>query len=393
MKLSILIITLLSVHTAIYAQPAERVLEEIRKNNTTLRALEMQFEAEGIGLRTGLTPSDPELEYNYLWGDPSVTGNRTDIILTQDFDFPTAYFHRNRIASARRQQLKTGYNERLLEVMYNARLLLTDLIHHNALDREYEQRLANAGAIAEAYTSRLEEGEGTLPDLNRARLNHLNLAKAAALNRAERQDILSRLAALNGGRQIEFTADYHPPATIPADFDTWYAAAEIDNPSLQWFREETGISRTQERLTRAMSLPGFHAGYMSETIGAEQFRGITAGISIPLWENRNRLSHARARTGALEYALADRSLQYYNQLRADYQRVEALQESLSGYREALQEYDNIPLLKKALDLGEISLTEYILELALYYDTVDLMLETERMIHRALNGLYRHRHPR
>lgn len=35
------------------------------------------------------------------------------------------------------------------------------------------------------------------------------------------------------------------------------------------------------------------------------------------------------------------------------------------------------LLKKALDAGEISLLEYILEIGLYYDTVNQALEAER----------------
>jgi outer membrane protein, heavy metal efflux system len=390
MKPAILIITLLSVHVLAHAQmTAEMVLEEIRKNNTTLRALDRQLEAEGINLRTGLTPPDPEVEYNYLWGNPALLGNRTDIIITQSIDFPTAYLHRSRIAGARRHQLELEYSGRILEVMYSARLLLADLIHHNALEREYRHRLTHAGALVDAYRQRLDQGEGTLPDLNRARLRQLNLEKEAALNQTERQTILSELAALNGGQAIEFTADIYPVMTIPGDFDLWYGEAEEANPALQWYREETGISRTQERLTRATSLPGFHAGYMSETVGAEHFRGITAGISIPLWENRNRLSHARARTDALEYVVADRQLLYYNQLRTDYLRAVTLRESLAGYREALQEYDNIPLLKKALELGEISLTEYTLELAIYYDTVDMIMETERMIHRALTGLYRH----
>jgi hypothetical protein len=47
------------------------------------------------------------------------------------------------------------------------------------------------------------------------------------------------------------------------------------------------------------------------------------------------------------------------------------------YRKSLETANSSDLLKKALDAGEISLLDYILEIGLYYDTVNQALEAER----------------
>jgi hypothetical protein len=50
---------------------------------------------------------------------------------------------------------------------------------------------------------------------------------------------------------------------------------------------------------------------------------------------------------------------------------------LGEYKEALEVTNNRELLKKALDKGQLSLINYLLELSVYYETIDKYLETER----------------
>ena len=56
------------------------------------------------------------------------------------------------------------------------------------------------------------------------------------------------------------------------------------------------------------------------------------------------------------------------------------------YRQSLATVNNTDLLKKALDAGEISLLDYILEMGLYYNTVNQMLEAERDYQKAFAEL-------
>lgn len=136
-----------------------------------------------------------------------------------------------------------------------------------------------------------------------------------------------------------------------------------------------------------MGLPKFKAGYMSEKVVGERFQGITVGVSIPLWENKNRVRQAKAQVRAAETALEDTKTQFYNRLQNLFMRSSGLQENASRYRNSLLSYSNDVLLKRALDSGEISLLNYLLEIEYYYDAMNKVLESERDLGLSLAELW------
>ena len=89
----------------------EEVLAEIEQNNTTLSALRKSADVEKIGNKTGLFPENPEVEFGYLWGNPSAIGTRTDVSISQAFDFPTAYKYRNDISEIKNEQVELDYEK------------------------------------------------------------------------------------------------------------------------------------------------------------------------------------------------------------------------------------------------------------------------------------------
>ena len=76
----------------------KNVLQSVEEGSTTLRALHEQALARKAENHTGLTPADPEVEFGYLWAHPSAGGNRKDVAFRQQFDFPTAYVERAKLA-------------------------------------------------------------------------------------------------------------------------------------------------------------------------------------------------------------------------------------------------------------------------------------------------------
>ena len=69
-----------------------------------------------------------------------------------------------------------------------------------------------------------------------------------------------------------------------------------------------------------------------------------------------------------------------------YNRAFGLKLTADNYRKSLINVNNTDLLKKALDAGEISLLEYMVEIGLYYDTVNQALEAERDYQKAFAEL-------
>jgi outer membrane protein TolC len=125
---------------------------------------------------------------------------------------------------------------------------------------------------------------------------------------------------------------------------------------------------------------------MSEKIIGQHYQGITLGISIPLWENKNTVKYAKAQSTALQGIVADNKLNFYHQLKIQHARAISLQQTVNDYRRQIEIYDNSVFIEKALQKGEISLTDYILELTNYYGSVNKLLEAELEMNQAIAEL-------
>lgn len=357
------------------------VLTGIEKNNTTLSALRKNADAGKIGNKTGIYLQNPEIEFNYLWGNPSSIGNRTDFSIKQAFDFPTAYGIKNQLSDIKNEQVELEYRKQQKTVLFEARNVCIELIYANALKSELKKRLVNAERIANSYKARFDAGDANIMEFNKAQLNLLNLNNQIELVNVEQNALLSELTRLNGGVAIDFTESEFQVLAISPDFETWYAQAEQNHPVLNWLKQEIEISKKQISLNKALSLPKIQTGYMSETVVGQQFRGVSIGVSVPLWENRNTVKYAKANAIGLEAVVADNKIQLYNQLKNLHTKAINLQQNVTEYRSRLQKFNSSDLLKKALDKGEISLIEYSMELAFYYESADKILEMEKQLHK------------
>ncbi len=355
----------------------DSVLHSIEANSTTLQALKQQTEAQKLGNRTGIYLANPEIGFGYLWGNPSSTGNRTDFSVTQSFDFPTAYAHKSKVANGRNLIADYEYERMRKELLLQAGTVCVNLVYCNALKTELDKRLQHARNIAAAWQERFARGDADILERNKAQLNLLNARKASEANNIERAALLAELQRLNGGQSVTFDDTTYPVYAIPQDFEQWYAQAQQRNPNLQAATQEIEISKQQVKLSRSMSLPKFSAGYMSEAILGTMLQGPTVGVSIPLWENKNTIKQAKAQTAAWQNIETDTRIQFYNSLKTQYAKATSLQTMVTDYRKAIQTTSNADLLKKALDMGQLSLINYIMELTIYYDAVDNVLQAER----------------
>ena len=378
MKKLIINVLLISTGFSATAQNGyDSVLQQIEANSTTLSALREQMEAQKTGNRMGIYLANPEVEFNYLWGNPTPIGNRTDIAVRQSFDFPTAYAHRSKIAGLQNANAELAYKAERINVLLSAKQTCIELVYYNALAKEYAVRLQNAERIAATYQSKLDKGDANVLESNKAQINLTTVQTETAQIEAGRRALLSELKRLNGGKEIVFPDKIYPAKVLPADFEDWYTAAEAKSPVLQYISGQLAINRQEVKLNQAMGLPKFSAGYMSEKIVGEHFQGLTVGVSIPLWENKNRVKEAKAQVRVAESVLDDNKVQFYNRLQSLHIKASALRQNAQKLRQSLSDYNNEPFLKKALDAGEISLLNYLLEIEYYYDTVNKVLQAER----------------
>jgi outer membrane protein TolC len=385
-KIIIALISIIVFQVSLSAQSdIDSVLAQIERNNTTLVALQNRAEADKIGNKTGKYLQNPEIEFNYLWGN-DITGNRTDFAATQAFDFPTAYSYKNQISDIKNEQVELEYQKKRKELLLNARFVCYELIYNNAVRAEFTKRLNHAQSIANAYKSKLDVGETNILEYNKAQLNLLNLSKEMEVLAIEQEALQAELTRLNGGIQIIFSEKEFQITVLPTDFEQWYIQAEQSNPLLNWLKKEVELSQKQISLNKALSMPKVQAGYMSESVVGQDFKGVTVGLSIPLWENKNTVKYAKANAIALENTASDNKMQLYSHLKVLHTKAISLQNNVSDYQSKLQLFNNSDLLKKALDKGEITLINYILELSIYYESVNNLLILERDMNKTIAEL-------
>ena len=344
------------------------------------------MKAQKLGNKTGIYLSDPDVAFGYLWGTPSNIGTRKDFSVTQTFDIPTITGMKSRLANNKNQLVELQYASERINLLLEAKQYAIDLIYYNGLKKELEIRLRHAQTIADAYKQRLDRGDASILEYNKVQLNLSTVQGEMSRVEVERNTLLSELKHLNGGIEILLEENNYSPASLPADFEEWYLSAEQKNPLLQYVKQQIEVSRKEVKLNKAMRFPKFSAGYSLEKTLGQKYQGANIGISIPLWENKNRVKQAKAGVIAAQTREQESKQQFYNRLQNLYMRANGLQQTAAGYRKSLQSLNNTDLLMKALDVGEINLLNYIVEIGLYYDTVNQTLAAERDFEKALADL-------
>jgi Outer membrane protein len=375
-KIYIYLLTCL-VWTAQAQNNITEIVESIKQNNPTLNALREKVEADKIGNKTGINLANPEVEVGYLWGNPSAIGSRKDLNVTQSFDFPTAYRYKSQLSKSQNRQVDIAYMEQENMILKQARELCVELVYRNRMNTELTKRYHHTKELLESYSKLFEKGEVNIIEYNKVKLDFLKAEKVLEINKVEKSTYEAELKRLNGKQFVNTDITEYEDYLLPSDFDTWLAMVKEKKPALLYMRQDIEISRKQEQLTKAMNLPKFTAGYTSERIPGETFQGVSVGISIPLWENRNTLKHRKAQTIALQTIQADTEQQYAVSMRSLYEKTRKLSILLNDYKEVLASSNSEELLKKAFDKGQLSLVNYLLELSSFYDATDQYFETER----------------
>jgi outer membrane protein TolC len=367
-------------------QHIDEVLQSVAQQNTTLAMLRENTRAQQLENRTGIFLPGPEIGFNYLWGAPQATGNRTDISVTQTFDFAVILGLRSKTARQQNVLLDLEYRTGLMNVLLEARLYCIEVVYYNALKKALALRLQHAETMASSYRERLDRGDVSVLEYNKAQLNLATVQAEASRTAVEQKAALQALQRLNGGVAVTLDDDSYAGAVLPGSFDAWFEAAASKSPVLEAVNGEVALRRQQVGLAQAGNWPALSAGYMSERVPGETFQGVTLGLSIPLWGNKNRTKQAKAAVRAAESKQADVRLQLYAHLQSVYDRAAGLHDIAAAARRSLQMLNNTALLQKALDAGEISLLDYLVEVGLYYDTVTQALEAERDCEKAVAEL-------
>ncbi len=388
-RITIYIISCLFIQTSVAQIGVDSVMKQVERNNKSINANKKYWNAKREEYKTGLTPYDPLVEYDYMWGSPVGAGNQRDFSVTQRLDFPTAYKRKKELSGQQIAQTELKQQVHRQNILLEAKLLILQVIYLNKKGVELNRRLINTQNLVNDYQKKFDKGDATILDINKAKLQLLNIQNEAGLSENERQVILTKISELNGGLPVVITDTIYPslPPSIP-DFETLDSIIEANDPIIKVYEQEKRIWEQQIALQKAMNLPKIETGYHSQGILGQSYRGFHAGIVIPLWENKNKPNAAKsnldyvnsiAETHILEHRLENK--QYYEQL-------DIREKMLQEYKQLLSSLNNTALLNKALALGQITIIQYFYDESFYFTAYDKYLQAEWEYQQAVGRLFK-----
>ncbi len=355
----------------------DAVLENISKNNKTLIAERQYREALSLQYRTGLTLNNPSLNYEYLTGTPASAGDQNEFTATQSFDFPTAYSKKKQVSDNKLEllQYQGAYQEK--NILLQARKVCLELIYRNKMQLHLEAKKDNAKNVLASFQKLLEIGEGNILDLNKAKLQWIEAQRSYEENTVALNNLNQKLVELNGGSAIKLESRDYPILPTLAPYDQLANEYVNGDPMRASMDQQKQVSLKEVELSKAMSLPKFEAGYRYVGVPEQEFHGFHAGITIPLWENKNKVKMQKAMMVYSDLQLQDHVNESQSEIAMLYQKYISLKESNSQYEQVIGSNNITTLLNKSLSLGQISSLEYFMELGFYYAAFEKYLENEK----------------
>lgn len=371
-------LTLILTYRVSAQTPFQNILTDIAANNPDVRARQKAQDARVSAYRTGITPYDPTLSFDYLIGFPRTGGNQTDFLAVQSFDFPSVYSKKRALAGMAESGSMYAVASHRQEVLLEARHTLVELTYANKMNAEWERRTAQAEQVYRMLERKMNEGEGNILDANKAKLQWLALQNERQLLESRRSQYREQLAMLSGGRTVAYADTLYPMLPSLPAFDSLETWLESIDPTLKAIQAEERMAMQEVSIAKALLLPRLEAGYHYQGILGQRFHGLHVGMSVPLWEKKNTVQQRQLEALAVQGEIEAHRNEHYYQVKQAYERYTGLRQTLSDYQALLTSTNNLPLLEKALRAGQISATEYYLDALQFYALADkaLLLEKE-----------------
>lgn len=376
--------------TNIQAQSSmESVLESIEKNNKTVQVAAQYWKAKQLEYRTGNAPDDLTVGYDFMAGNPGA-GNQTEVLVSQSFDFPTVYAKRKQLADGKVAQTEFQMLAVKQDVLLEAKKLCMELVYHQKLQVQFDQRKQNTERLLSDFKKRQQEGSGNAMDVSKAQLQLLSVERHSAENASAIAMLNSKLIALNGGIEIAFTDTVYPLFPEVPSFEEIEQELEKNDAVREVLTQQQNVVEKQVQLSKANWFPKLEAGFRHVSGFGQSFNGVHTGISLPLWANRNTVKQQKATLQYTQLNLDEHLNEHFHEIKQLYDQYLILKESKQQYEVALASINSEKLLNRSLEVGHISTIEYFMEMNYLNEAFYGYLETEGEYYQAVAELMRYR---
>lgn len=349
----------------------EAYIDQVIQHNPRLAAYRAQRDAAVAGNRTGLSLPDPEVEFAWFWA--SDRGWRYDISASQGFDFGVLLGSKRKLAKSRNALAEIEYHQAEQLVRLGTAQLLCRISAANLRRDELLKRQQQIVHHDSTMQRLLAKGEVSRFERNKTQVLVADYEAMLAREEVSRQMLLAELRGM--GCELDAANFRIDEAGLVAALrgigvtegtsgDTQIAAAQ----------QRERIAEDEIRGARHGALPSFSVGYVSENEAYSSFRGIGLNVSVPLWSARSNIRRAKAERAAAAAETAATIAELESQREILRIRTTMLKDISLRTAKSHAATSPTEMLHKALHAGEMSLTDYLLEVENSYTLYDKYLE-------------------
>ncbi len=386
MKRIIYIFFLAALPFSGFSQTLDSLIRMVEKYNPSLIALSNWIEAERVKSRTGIFPDNPEINFSYLWGRPDVIGNQNEFELMQTFRVPGYYKSKSAVKHLQFEQNIAIAEKEKKAILHNVRSTYFNLVWLKKKAAQLNWRKQETEKLVTLLTLAFERGEISLRVLEKSRIHDLGAQNEWRKTLTETKIHEENLRMLVGGREISGFNFEYPINWVLPPLDSLIALLPNQNPDL--LLAELGVSESENiiRHEKMNSFPVFGAGYRSEAILNQKLHGFQARITIPLWENRNRIKQANLQKNWAQSSHRHVQGEIQTSLINLYNSVQTLYENHVQIKSILGDEQFSENSLGLLHAGQISFPEYLIEVVLMNEFWETFLINERDYYLKLSEL-------
>ena len=367
----------LSACSAALADTIGDVLKQIAANNLTLQSAAHDMRADVLDVKATNTLGGPSVEYSPFFTKGYSGVAESELVVSQEIDFPTKYVARSKQAQMQQAVGEKQIAKQRRDILLQAQLVCLDLIRVNQTLAMLRERLGNSDTLLLMYEKRMEAGDANALELNKVKLDCMEVRTLVSEAEGERTALLQQLKQLNGGKPIDVAT------TEPiADFEQYRALALASDADVAVAQTALRAADLNLKQQKSEWLPNISFGYRRNTEQREAINGFMVGVSFPLYSNSSNVKAARERRQSAELQVQQAQHDAEAELRTSYEQLQGLQEVIDHSDVKLLQ-ESLALFKKALQQGEITALVYYVEINSIYEKlqrhIDLHCQSVKLL--------------
>lgn len=351
---------LCALSLTLQAQDIASVLSAIERNNLELQALKSANAASAYELKEQNALDAPSVEYSPFFRKGASGVASSEMVVSQEFDFPTVYAARAKAGRLQRDVMEKEWMAVRQSTLLAAKLKCLDLVRLEKERGILTERMDNAKELLALFEKKMKEGDATSLELNKISMETMDLQTELLQNETDLRRARQELLALNANQPLVLDGLSYPE--IPAGTDLAALRAEIlgNDATIHSAKAAVTASEQEVRVTGQGWMPRLSLGYRRNTDMDEASNGFLVGAAFPIFSNGSRVKAAKARKAAAMLNLDNAKVQVESETEAQLQELRRMEEAMRIYDLGLLSR-SLGLLKKAVAAGSMSLVDYYTE--------------------------------